>query len=335
MSGMRRLSRLAVGIGVVSLLMAGCGGGSDGGGEKKSTEPTKMTIAASLLDSAPFMAILQVAADKGWFEEEGIDAKIVTAVGGGDSMRLVTSGNADLAITGPDAVYKAVKNSNGALTNIGPWMNYTGVRWVAKDDSVPLKNASLGVTSAGSTGETFAKAIQAAHPEWNLKLVVAGGTGAQWAAAKSGRISAAYAPSSSSYPLVDEGGHVLLDGREILGDIPKDLVAISSDYAKDNPEAVKAFWKVADRAYTYIREDTAAAVSDTNALIKMDEQLLMKATQDELTSPNAYKIEVNCEVMANLTKVMVASGQVSGPPDWSKEMDQQYLPEKARCDSFG
>jgi NitT/TauT family transport system substrate-binding protein len=215
-------------------------------------------------------------------------------------------------------------------------MNYNIVQWMAADSSVSLQDAKLGVTGAGSTGEMIGKAVIAAEPDKNIKLVVAGGLGAQWAAAKSGQISGAYSATPASTALEhDEGAVVLVAARDVIGDIPMDLVAADKSYAEDHPEAVKAFWRVIDKGYNYIREDPDTAVTDLNKVIKMDQDVLLAALKQELESPLSYSIKVDCDALYNLSDVMIKGGAITEPIDWTKSLDQQYLPGDDQADCSG
>ena len=89
--------------------------------ETISKELTELRIAATSVDSLPFMAILQVAADKGWCEEEGLDVSFISGSGGGNTLRTVSTGDADIAITGGPAVVLAQQQSPDALKLIGSW----------------------------------------------------------------------------------------------------------------------------------------------------------------------------------------------------------------------
>jgi NitT/TauT family transport system substrate-binding protein len=215
-------------------------------------------------------------------------------------------------------------------------MNYNIVYWMAADSSVPLKGATLGITGAGSTGEMIGKAVIAAKPESDIKLVVAGGLGAQWAAAKSKQISGAYSASPASTALEqEEGAAVLVAARDVIGDIPMDLVAVQKSYADKHAEAVKAFWRVIDRGYTYIREDTENAVTDLNKVLKMNPDVLLSAVKKEVESPLSYSIKVDCDALYNMSDVMIKGGAATEPVDWTKAIDQQYLPSEDRANCSG
>lgn len=56
-----------------------------------------LSISATGVDSLPFMAILQAGINKKWFEEEGLTVDLFSGGGGGNTLRVVTSGDADVA----------------------------------------------------------------------------------------------------------------------------------------------------------------------------------------------------------------------------------------------
>lgn len=308
----------------------GDGDGSDGGGEL-----TQLRIAASLVDAIPYMTILQVAADQGWFREAGLDVTVINAGGGGDTTRLLTSGQAEVGLAGPDAVYKAATSAGSNITIMGAWFEHNIVVWVAAEPDVELTGARLGITGAGSTGEFLVHAMQAARPDLNLEPVVVPGLGANWAAAKAGEIDGAYSAQPQAQALFEEGGTPLVRPSEVLGDLPMNLAAVADDFAAEDPDAVRAFWEVADRAFNYIRDDPDAASVELNKIIDMDLALLQAAMQEMVQAETAFTITIDCAGFQNLADQWNKTGLVEETVDWSQVMDQQYLPEDARCADFG
>jgi len=296
---------------------------------------TPLRIATSLVDSIPYMTVLQVAADQGWFREAGLDVTITNAGGGGDTIRLTTAGQADIGLAGPDAVYKASTAAGSPIKIMGAWFEHNVVVWVAAKQGVALEGAKLGVTGAGSTGEFLVKAMQAARPELKLEAVVVPGLGANWAAAKAGEIDGAYSAQPQAQGQINEGGVPLVRPSEIIGDLPMNLAAVRTEYADQNPDAVKKFWEVADRAFDYIRQDPAAASVELNKIIKMDLPTLQTAMKEMVEAPTAFTIKIDCAGFANLATQWNKTGFVTEPVDWKTAMDQQYLPEGDRCADFG
>ena len=331
----RYLTRTAVTLVAAALAVAGCLSPSEDepqpGG---SGSLAKLRIATSLVDSIPYMTILQVAADQGWFREAGLDVTVINAGGGGDTTRLITSGQADIGLAGPDAIYKASTTQGSGIKVMGAWFEHNIVVWVAAKPDTKLQNAKLGVTGAGSTGEFLVKAMQAARPELNLQPVVVPGLGANWAAAKAGKIDGAYSAQPQAQALFAEGGSPLVRPSEVIGDLPMNLAAVRVEYAEQHQDAVKAFWQVADRAFSYVRDDPDAASVELNKIIKMDLATLQASMRDMLKAPTAFTIKIDCAGFKNLATQWTKTGFVTEQVNWSKVMDQQYLPEKDRCD-FG
>jgi NitT/TauT family transport system substrate-binding protein len=335
--GRRHLARSLAALLAVAVTATGCL--SDPAEEAEEPagggELTQLRIATSLVDSIPYMTILQVAADQGWFREAGLDVTVINAGGGGDTTRLVTSGQAEIGLAGPDAIYKAATSPGSTITIMGAWFQHNIVVWVAADPDTELQGARLGVTGAGSTGEFLVHAMQAARPDLNLEPVVVAGLGANWAAAKAGEIDGAYSAQPQAQALFAEGGVPLVRPSEVIGDLPMNLAAVSTAFAEENPDAVRAFWEVADRAFTYIKDDPDAAAAELNKIINMDLELLRTALREMAEAPTGFSIAVDCAGFANLADQWAKTGLVTEPVDWATVMDQQYLPEDARCDEFG
>jgi NitT/TauT family transport system substrate-binding protein len=322
----------AVAAGAATILTISACGGSAG----EEAEPgaasatTKLSISATGVDSLPFMAMLQVGVDKGWFKEEGLDVSMYSGGGGGNTLRVVTSGDADMAIAGNSSVLLAAKQPSSNLTVVAPWFQVNDFYWIApKGKSQPLDKATLGFSSAGSSTELLVKGLE---KKLGVKSQAVGGMGDNWTAAKAGEVTAGWA----MHPFVtqkqqEEGAEILVSAREHLGDVPADLVAVNSDYAKENPENLRKFFTVAQRIMDYVVQDTAAAAKDIGPIVKVDAEIVAKALVDTPDLKKAYSLKVDPAALENLSNLMVEAGQLSEPVDWSKTMDQQYLSQSDRA----
>lgn len=330
----RPFTRIVAVAALVAVAASGCLSAEDDNGSSGDGELTELRIATSLVDSIPYMTILQVAADKGWFREAGLDVTVINAGGGGDTTRLLTSGQAEVGLAGPDAIYRAATSAGSNITIMGAWFQHNIVVWVAADPDTELQGARLGVTGAGSTGEFLVHAMQAARPDLELEPVVVAGLGANWAAAQAGELDGAYSAQPHAQQQFTEGGTPLVRPSEIIGDLPMNLAAVSTRFAEQDPDAVRAFWDVADRAFSYIRDDPDTASEDLNEIIGMDLPVLQEAMREMAQAPNGFTIAIDCAGFDNLADQWSKTGLVEGSVDWSQAIDQQYLPEDARCD-FG
>lgn len=330
-SSMFRSSAMVSGATAVVLALSACGGEeADAGGGSGSGEATtsELSISATGVDSLPFMAMLQAGVDKGWFEEEGLDVSMYSGGGGGNTLRVVTSGDADMAIAGNTSVLLAAQQPDSNLTIIAPWFQVNDFYWIAPPGRT-LDGATLGFSSAGSSTELLVKGLE---KELGVKSQAVGGMGDNWTAARAGEITAGWA----MHPFLtekeeEEGAEILVDSREVLGDVPADLVAINSDYAEANPENLRKFFTVSQRIMDWIIEDPAAAAADIAPLVGVDEAIVAQALEETPDLEKAYSLTVDPAALENLSELMVGAGQISEPVDWSTVLDQQYLPESDRA----
>ncbi len=291
---------------------------------------TTLRISATGLDSLPFMAILQVAVDKGWFAEAGLNVEMYSGGGGGNTLRAVTTGDADIAIAGNTAVILASAKSDSNMTILAPWFQVNDFYWIANKADAKIDGATLGFSSAGSSTELTVKAIQKKYP--SVKAQAIGGMGDNWTAVKAGNITAGWA----MHPFVtdkekNDGAKVLITARDVVGDFPADLVAVNKDYATKNPKALTSFFQVVAKAFGYVTGSTADAAKDLAKLMKMDPALVETSLKETPELAKAYSLKVDPAALKNLSQMMVETGQISQPIDWATAMDQQFLPADDRA----
>jgi NitT/TauT family transport system substrate-binding protein len=301
-----------------------------GSGTSGAASATTMRISATGLDSLPFMAILQVAVDKGWFKDKGLDVEMYSGGGGGNTLRAVTTGDADIAIAGNTAVVLAASKSDSNMTILAPWFQVNDFYWITNQSDAKIEDATLGFSSAGSSTELTVKAIQKKYP--TVKTQAIGGMGDNWTAVKAGNITAGWAMHPFLTDKVqNDGAKVLVKSRDVVGDFPADLVAVNKDYATKNPQALTAFFQVAGQAFDYVTGSTADAAKDLATLMKMDAPLVEAALKDTPELTKAYSLKVDPDALTNLSQMMVETGQISEPVDWKTAMDQQFLPQDDRA----
>ena len=322
-----RASAWLTGATALVLAMTACGGASGTSGDTEGSTDT-LSISATGVDSLPFMAMLQVGVDKGWFEDEGLKVSMYSGGGGGNTLRVVTSGDADMAIAGNTSVLLAAQQADSNLTVIAPWFQVNDFYWIAPAGR-SVKDAKLGFSSAGSSTELLVKGLE---EKLGVTSQAVGGMGDNWTAAKAGEITAGWA----MHPFVtqkqeQEGAEILVSARDVLGDLPADLVAVNSDYAKANPENVTKFFKVAQKIMDWVVDDPAAAAKDIGPLVGVDEATVAKALKETPDLRKAYSLKVEPKALNNLSDLMVKANQIKEPVDWAKVLDQQYLPEADRA----
>jgi NitT/TauT family transport system substrate-binding protein len=327
-------SRASHGVLALAVLLgsAACGGteepaeSADGGEQLR-----ELRIAATEPNTLPYTALLELGINKGWFEEEGIDLAIIAGGGGGNTLRVTTSGDADIAITGGPSVVMGARDPNANLTIVAPWFQYNDFAWITPQADATLEGAKLGYSRAGSTTEMIVNGMLAELSDQNIEAVPVGGPGDNWAAAKAGHITAGWAEEPFiSEKVSEEGASVLITAREVIGDFPADLIAVNKDYAAENADTLEAFFRVVDRLFKYVVGETEAAAKDMAPLVGVDPAIMEESLLEMSDIEQGYSLKVDPEALENLSELMVTNGQITEPVDWAQELDQQYLPSDAQ-----
>ncbi|GLY68111.1 ABC transporter substrate-binding protein [Amycolatopsis taiwanensis] len=289
---------------------------------------TAIRISATGTDSLPFMATIQLAQNKGWFSEQGVDVSLYSGSGGGNTLRPVSTGDADIAIAGNTSVVLAAQKADSGIKIVAPWFQVNDFSFIGPQ-KVSLDGATFGFSSAGSTTELITKALQAKHP--GLQTIGVGQSGENWAAAKAGRITAGWA----MHPFINQmeeqqGAQVVLDSRTEIGDFPADLVAVNTQFAAAHPEAVSAFFTAMAKTFNYVATDPANAAKDLAPMLKVDAGVLQRGIEQTPEPAKAYSLKVDPAGLKNLSDLMVQAGFIKAPVDWTTALDQQYLPATDR-----
>ena len=310
---------------------AACADESAGPSDGSSAATTDtLSISATGVDSLPFMAILQAGIDKGWFDEEGLTVDLYSGGGGGNTLRVVTSGDADMAIAGNTSVILAAQQPDSNLTVIAPWFQVNDFSWISPPGRT-IDGATLGFSSAGSSTELLVKGLERELGQ-GVRAQAVGGMGDNWTAAKADQITAGWAMQPFiAEKQATENAEILVNSRDVLGDLPADLVAVNTEYAEANPDNVKAFFRVADRLNEWVVANPDEAAAEIGPLVGVTPEVMRSALNDSPDLAKGYSLTVDPEGLNNLSELMVAAGQIDEPVDWAAVLDQQYLPEDARA----
>ena len=329
---MTRFPKLIGAVIAVSALFIGataCADESAGPGGGGGAGTDTLSISATGVDSLPFMAILQAGIDKKWFEEKGLKVDLFSGGGGGNTLRVVTSGDADMAIAGNTSVLLAAQQPNSNLKVIAPWFQVNDFSWISPPGR-NLQGAVLGFSSAGSSTELVVKGLENKLGE-GVRAQAVGQMGDNWTAAKANQITAGWAMQPFiAEKQASENAEVLVDSREVLGDFPADLVAVNTGYAEANPENLKTFFQVVDRLNEWVVSSPDEAATDLAPLVGVSPEVMKAAFRDSPDLAKGYSLKVDAEGLTNLSELMVGAGQIETPVDWASTLDQQYLPEDAR-----
>jgi len=303
------------------------------------TAPTKVRIVATFINSLPAMAALEVAYKRGYFKDADLDLTFASAIGGGDTLRPVTTGDADVAIGSPAASVLAVEHNPG-LRIAAIWVPYNAFTFIGIKPLKELEGAKLGGSVGASTVNLLIDGLQ---EKMKVKFVnQRAGTGSMadnWAAVKAGHLDASWAAEPfTSEKEASDGALVVIDPVKYLPDFPMDFVVVNEKFAKTHATAMKEFFVAIERIFKEFpdRSKQGALAKDLAGVMVFPEPVLehylTSSSTDRLSK--TYSLKMNAGVLHNISHIMQLAKLIKAPVDWSKAIDQSYLPAADQIAKF-
>lgn len=241
-----------------------------------SGPPEKITIAYTMAATA---FLIDIAFTKGYFAEEGLDAKPQSHAFGKLALASVLEGKADLATVADTPIVLAVMN-NQPVTTIAAIQTSSRDAAIAAikgggiASPADLKGKKIGVT-LGTTVEFFVDAYLAAHdiPKDAVSIIdIKPAEMAEALATEKVDAVSVFAPTLTNLEkdLGDSG--IFFYDESIFTETF--CVTAMQEYAKQHPEAIKKFLKALIRAETLILENPEEAQRQVAQFLKMDKDLL-------------------------------------------------------------
>lgn len=162
----------------------------------------------------------------GFFKEEGLSVHGVTIASGGTLMvAILTSGHADLVVSGVAPIMRAI-DRGAPVSVVAGFQNkidfaLIGSKRVARLED--LRGKIIGVTSAGSFSEFAvleAMKRRGFMRDKDYQLIAAGSTHLRIGALKGGKVDAIPLSSGERHTLEDEGYPVLMEVGQVVPEIP-------------------------------------------------------------------------------------------------------------------
>lgn len=263
-----------------------------------------------------------VAQQAGFFKDEGLNIHSVTIASGGTVMvAILTSGHADLVVSGVAAIMRAI-DRGAPLTVVAGFQNridfvLIGSKQVTRLED--LRGKTIGVTSAGSFSEfVVVEALRRRGfvRDKDYKLLAAGSTFLRIAALKSGKVDAIPLTSGERHTLEDEGYPLLLEIGAVLPEIPLAVLVAAKQFAAKEPDLVVRFIRALGKSMQFIRSDGDRAIQLAGKQLRGN-----PAAQRRALNYFAQDLDVGIE-RANIAALLAALG-IKGEPE--RFFDRTYL----------
>ena len=264
-----------------------------------------------------------VAQQAGFFNQEGLSVHSVTIASGGTLMvAILTSGHADLVVSGVAAIMRAI-DRGAPVTVVSGFQNRIDFALIGSKKVTnleELRGKTVGVTSAGSFSEfAVLEALkrQRLTRDRDYKLITAGSTHLRIGALKGGKVDAIPLSSGERHTLEDEGYPVLLEIGKVVPEIPLAVLVAAKQFAAKEPDLVTRFIRALAKSKQLIRSNRDKAIQlAVAAKLRGNPE-----TQRRALDYFAQDLDVQID-QANIVALLAALG-IKGEPE--RFFDRSFL----------
>ncbi|HWC03121.1 MAG TPA: ABC transporter substrate-binding protein [Methylomirabilota bacterium] len=284
-----------------------------------------------------------VALAKGYFKEFGIDITgIRSSPGGAPTIRNLLAGNLSFGEAGLTAIVAAIRGG-ADIRIIAETCNTTAeIGWVVKHDSPvksikDLKGRRIGFTNPNSTTHSLALMLLEAggfQPS-DAKTMPTGGFGPGLAALEHGELDVApfaeplFSQAKGKYRLLTWSTDVLPPMVDVLAITTERAIKARPDFLRG---MLKAWRKAVDFMNANPHEAAQLIAKDYKVDVEVAEAVIRKLLKKETSANLPYwgTGQIHVETLNNLMQAQRLLGHKVDSMDWSKVIDESFLPEDAR-----
>lgn len=294
---------------------------------------------SALLTSLPSFLAEHAAPDGlGLFAKHGVKVDFTEGSGGGSTLRLLSTGDVDLAEGGAPAAYMAARVDPN-IELVGGWANSAGVMvWIApKSDNIrsvqDLAGKKLGYSGAGSASQYLVKNSIELSGVKNVTFVPLSGMGDNWTAAKGGVITAGWAMEPFlSGKLLNDHAQIVLNPGDYIKHFYLEGIDVNKKFAQKHPEAVKGVFQALYEAVQFIEQNPGKAADMATKFFPNTPRAVLASGIDNYLQNKVWNMKVDPDGYRANVKGMVADGQVKEEFDIGKLLNQSYWPEALRTE---
>ncbi|OLN23543.1 nitrate ABC transporter substrate-binding protein [Domibacillus antri] len=223
---------------------------------------------------------LLVEEEKGFFQDQGLDVTIIPGAGGGDAIKNILSGQADIAFTDPGSLYFALDKGEKlkVIYNVYPQNVFNIVSLKEKNITKPedLKGKTIGVysLSSGTRQNLLVMLNQAGLSEKDVTIVETGIS--NFAPLMQGQVDATAATDTGLAAGKQKGlGDVnVLEVKDSLN-VPSDVFVVTEETFEKKKEELKKFLQAYQNSAQWMIEhpEEAASLAKEYAIDGKNEEL--------------------------------------------------------------
>jgi NitT/TauT family transport system substrate-binding protein len=329
----------------IFLLLVGLSLALPSSGTAQTLKPLRVTIPVVGMNFLP----LFVAADKGMFAKEGFEVEIIPTSGDGPDVDALIAGSVQFTISTPNRLLTSFEQGKPLLAimnmanrnAIDCVMNKKTAAELGLTEATPLDQklkALKGLKVAGTRAGAFTYLVLVDYakraglvPQQDLQILGVGGGPGMIAALENGQVDVACNTSPTTDLMVKRGKAIMFTYNSLGKDPAYDdflfeLLYVRPDYAKANPDVVRAFCRALLAAIAYIRDTPA---NDQLPLLRKRfsgiEDDMLVAVLENLKPIFRRDGKVTPESLEKAEKFMLDTGAIKTGAPWKEIATYDYL----------
>lgn len=284
-----------------------------------------------------FYAPMYVAIEENYFEEEGIELKLVNGLGADKTMTAVLSGETDIGFMGSEAsVYVYNEGARDYVINFAQLTQRAGNFLVSRKAEEDFKitdlkgKTVLGGRKGGMPQMVFEYILKkyGMNPDEDVSIVqnIDFGMTAQAFAGGSGDYTVEFEPSATA--LEKEGsGYVVASLGVESGYVPYTAFSAKKSYMEENPEVLEGFVRALQKGMDYVNSHTpkeiAKVIHPQFAETDMDTLVMIVS---RYYNQDSWKEDLVFEEASYLLllDILESAGELSKRPPYEDLVDNTY-----------
>ncbi|MFM9887495.1 MAG: ABC transporter substrate-binding protein [Burkholderiales bacterium] len=284
-----------------------------------------------------------IAVEKGYFKDYKVNVTgILSSDGGGTTIRNLLGGKLAYGEAAVSAVVSAVQGGADLKIISGNVHTVAEFVWVAMPNSPvnslkDLKGKKLGFTNPRSTSQALAVLLMEATnlKENEVELVRTGGFGAGLTVLELGGVDAVpvaeplWSKNIGKYKLIASAPDILPALSNVVG-------VTTGDAIRAKPEFIRGVILARRKAVEFMRTNTKEAATIIATAYDLTPAVAESTVRNLLDSEKKGGVpywgagELRIDTMNNMIRAQKLVGAFKGDVDWSKLIDESFLPDDLR-----
>jgi NitT/TauT family transport system substrate-binding protein len=281
-----------------------------------------------------------VALEKGFFKDAGVNVDgILTSDGGGSTIRNLLGGKLAYGEAAPSAVVAAVQGGADLRIISGNVHTVAEFVWVTMPNSPiasinDLKSKRIGFTNPGSTSEALDYLLleKAGIAKGDVTLTRTGGFGAGLTVLEAGGIDVVpiteplWSTNPGKYKIVASAPDVLPALSNVVG-------VTTAEAAKTRGDFIRGVIKARRKAVEYMIANPKESAQIIAKVYNLDPVVMEHVVRGLIDSEKKGGVpywgpgDLKLDTMNNMIRAQKLVGAVKGDVDWSKMIDESFLPD--------